>query len=131
MGAIKEIADGLVKLVQIEKVAIFCFTVVIIVSLIKQFDYSITVILYSLGIMIYFLYIGFHRCEKEESKIDDKDPGKTITIYQSGFEFQNWKRDDRRIKFIRGLSIFFLILGTIWLIVQTVIILYNSTLPTQ
>ena len=84
--SIKDISQGISQIAHIEKVGLFCFTVIGIVAMVKWTEYSLSTILISLALMIHFIFIGFFRTEHVNSRIDEKDPTKTITITQSHLE---------------------------------------------
>ena len=70
MAWIKDLSDGLNKLTHIEKVGIFCFTIISIITILKEPPHHLAIILYSFGIMIYFLYLGFHKYERDYAQED-------------------------------------------------------------
>ena len=87
MSWISDLGKIICQITHIEKLGIFCFTVISVISLIKNDPYSLPIIFYSLGLVTYFTYLGFFREELKESRIDRDHPEITIETYSSGFRF--------------------------------------------
>jgi predicted membrane channel-forming protein YqfA (hemolysin III family) len=112
MTWVKDFAEAVVRITQIEKLGIFSFTIILISLVIKQPLYFLGLALYSFSIIIYFLFIGFHRYEKTRTYPSENKEGR-ITEYDLGFDFSGRYRN---VDFVKYVSIFFLIAGSIALV---------------
>lgn len=122
MGWIAEIGEALKGLVELEKVGIFCFMIVIISSLFFKDFFTLSVILYSMGIIILFLHAGLHRTKLDKSSPDPNNVGKTIYEHVEGYDFSSILTKKHPYNNIRSISYFFIILGTISLILEYILL---------
>ena len=111
MGIIKELGN-IINSVEHERLSIFCFTLIIIFSLIYWNKYSISVILLCFSLILYFFFISFYyyKTQYPSSK------GKTITISEYKLPKKN-ETIHKSLKFIQITSWFLLLISLLSLII--------------
>lgn len=110
-NAIKEIND-------IEKLSIFCFTILIIFFLFfLDNPYKITLILYSFGMITLAIYFDVHKISILKTH-NDTNPEKCSRDYLQEYDFKSILTKRHPFNLIRKLSIFFFVIGTLYLFVE-------------
>jgi len=112
----KGLAHSINTITHIEKLGIFCFSAIIIVSIINWINYSPIIIFYSFFIVLHFLRVGFYRYENSETKIDCNNPKYSVNFYNTGFKFPKNEEENSLIKKLNIFGWFFFVVATLLLI---------------
>ncbi len=113
---VKEIATGINKINKVERIAVFCCTLIIITSIIWSRYYSLPIIMYCLSGIAYFLLLGYFRVEENHTtKETDGTVNHTVKS-----EYQFARRDLGMLYVLKVASFLFFILASIslWLTYQ-------------
>lgn len=121
MGWIKELGDIIKNLADLEKVGILCFMIIIILLIISKIEFTLTLVLYSFGIIILFLHAGLHKVRSDRLIPHPTNPKRTVNEHTEGYDFTSVLKNKHPYNTIRKISYFFLILGTISFIIEIII----------
>ena len=119
MGFIKDLSEAINKFVELEKLSIFCFTLIILTVIINGSSFFNFVIFYCIGIIIFSFYVGLHRITKKTMTQNLTNPNKPFVNTYEGFDFQTVLSKKHPYNLIKKSSIFFFIIGTIYLLIDT------------
>ena len=117
LNLIKNLGESIEKISTIEKLAIFCFTLVIIFSIIFKYQFSLPTILYCFSGVCYFSYIKYFRVSREITTLDDCDVKRIRFI--TNYEFQ--RITPFQVDILMFASIILFILATISFIFYIII----------
>ena len=107
---IADLGNSIEKITQLEKVAIFCLTLIFIGLLFSKSELTLPFALY------YFLYLGFFRTEQEDVYSYNKE-GRIETKTTTSSQYIFWKRDiPWKLTVLAVLSYVLFFIGTFCLI---------------
>lgn len=119
MSFVTDISKGFSSIPQIEKLAIFCFTIIACIVIIKWPNNSETMLMYVFSFILYFVYLGFHRFTNTYSNPDKKNPKLRVDIQETGFNFQG--NDNHRIANLKTGSYLLLIFAIVMTFINILI----------
>ena len=119
MGFIKELGETIKNLTEFEKIGIFCFSVIVIILIINKMEYSFPLILYSIAIILLFLYAGLHKTKSNKTLPHPTKPNEFIDERIEGYDFNpSVKNKKHPYNIFKNISFFFLFLTTIFLVIE-------------